>query len=86
MTLRERSTIPAIICVRWRQRAAEQFGGKATLSLTDQLVDGKLVVQQGIIAGCAGGMYDNIAEAAAILSGGDVGCGPFCRCIPPPSR
>ena len=59
------------------QRAAEQFGGKVQLSLTDKLVDGKVLVDQGVIAGCAGGMYDNIAEAAAILEGHDVGSGYF---------
>ncbi|MCL2343276.1 MAG: aconitase family protein [Firmicutes bacterium] len=32
---------------------------------------------QGIIAGCAGGLYENIAEAAAILEGGDIGSGGF---------
>lgn len=85
VTLRELLHDPGDYLRQVEQRAAEQFGGKATLSLTDQLVDGKLVVQQGIIAGCAGGMYDNIAEAAAILSGGDVGCGPFSLSVYPPS-
>ena len=50
------------------RRAAEQYGGKVSLRLTDRLVGGKLRVEQGIIAGCSGGMYDNLAEAAAILS------------------
>ena len=85
VTLRELLHDPGDYLRQVEQRAAEQFGGKTTLSLTDQLVDGKLVVQQGIIAGCAGGMYDNIAEAAAILSGGDVGCGPFSLSVYPPS-
>ena len=85
VTLRELLHDPGDYLRQVEQRAVEQFGGKATLSLTDQLVDGKLVVQQGIIAGCAGGMYDNIAEAAAILSGGDVGCGPFSLSVYPPS-
>ena len=49
------------------------------------LVDGKLVVDQGIIAGCAGGMYDNIAEAAAILDGHDTGSGYFSLSVYPPS-
>ena len=85
VTLRELLHDPGDYLRQVEQRAAEQFGCKATLSLTDQLVDGKLVVQQGIIAGCAGGMYDNIAEAAAILSGGDVGSGPFSLSVYPPS-
>ena len=65
--------------------AAAQFGGKAGLHLTDKLVDGKLVVDQGVIAGCAGGMYDNIAEAAAILDGHDTGSGYFSLSVYPPS-
>ena len=41
------------------------------LSLTDKIVDGKLLVQQGVIAGCAGGNYSNVMTAAHILSGKD---------------
>jgi len=55
------------------------------LSLTDKLINGKIVVDQGIIAGCAGGMYDNIAEAAAILNGASVGDGYFSLSVYPPS-
>ena len=85
--IRELLENPGDIFREVEKRAAEQFGGKVSLSLTDKLVDGKIVVDQGIIAGCAGGMYDNIAEAAAILDGHDVGSGispcpsirPLCR-------
>ena len=67
------------------KRAQAQFGGKAALHLTDKLVGGKLLIDQGVIAGCAGGMYDNIAEAAAILKGHDVGNGYFSLSVYPPS-
>ena len=67
------------------EKRAAQFGGKAGLHLTDKLADGKLVVDQGVIAGCAGGMYDNIAEAAAILAGHDTGSGYFSLSVYPPS-
>ena len=67
------------------KRALEQFGGKVKLQLTDKLVDGQLYVDQGVIAGCSGGMYDNIAEAAAILKGHDVGDGYFSLSVYPPS-
>ena len=67
------------------KRAETQFGGKASLHLTDKLVNGQLRVDQGVIAGCSGGMYDNIAEAAAILDGYDVGCGAFALSVYPPS-
>ncbi|MGM9579601.1 MAG: hydratase, partial [Evtepia sp.] len=83
--IRELIANPGDILREVEKQAAEQFGGKVNLSLTDKLVDGKLVVDQGVIAGCAGGMYDNIAEAAAILEGHDVGSGYFSLSIYPPS-
>ena len=66
-------------------RAHEQFGGKAELHLTEKIEGGKLRIDQGVIAGCSGGMYDNIAEAASILRGFDVGCGDFSLSVYPPS-
>ena len=83
--IRELMANPGDIFRDVEKRTADQFGGKVTLSLTDKLVDGKIVVDQGIIASCAGGMYDNIAEAAAILDGHDVGSGYFSLSIYPPS-
>lgn len=83
--IRELLENPGDILREVEKRAADQFGGKVNLSLTDKLVDGKLMVDQGVIAGCAGGMYDNIAEAAAILDGHDVGSGYFALSIYPPS-
>ena len=83
--IRELIANPGDILREVEKQAADQFGGKVNLRLTDKLVDGKLVVDQGVIAGCAGGMYDNIAEAAAILEGHDVGSGYFSLSIYPPS-
>ena len=85
VTLRELLHDPGDHLREVEKRAAAQFGGKAGLHLTDKLVDGKLVVDQGVIAGCAGGMYDNIAEAAAILAGHDTGSGYFSLSVYPPS-
>ena len=85
VTLRELLHDPGDHLREVEKRAAAQFGGKAGLHLTDKLTDGKLVVDQGIIAGCAGGMYDNIAEAAAILAGHDTGSGYFSLSVYPPS-
>jgi aconitate hydratase len=65
------------------KRSLEQLG--VELKLTDKLVNGKIVVDQGIIAGCAGGMYDNIAEAAAILEGRGMSSSNFALSIYPPS-
>ena len=46
---------------------------KANVHLLDKIHDGGVWADQGIIAGCAGGMFDNIDEAAQILRGGSVG-------------
>ena len=85
VTLRELLHDPGDHLREVEKRAAAQFGGKAGLHLTDKLADGKLVVDQGVIAGCAGGMSDNIAEAAAILAGHDTGSGYFSLSVYPPS-
>ena len=85
VTLRELIAEPGDHLRAVEQRAADQFGGKVTLDLTRKISGGKLTVDQGVIAGCAGGMYDNIAEAAAILRGHDVGSGAFSLSIYPPS-
>lgn len=66
-------------------RARKQFGENIDFDLTHKIKDGKLMLDQGIIAGCAGGMFDNIAEAAAILDGHDIGCGAFSMSVYPPS-
>ena len=66
--------------------ANKLLGGKGVkLSLTDKISGGKVMVEQGIIAGCAGGTYDNIVEAASILRGGRVGDGKFTLSVYPSS-
>ncbi len=67
------------------KRCEEQFGGKAKLSLTEKLTNGKFMVDQGVIAGCSGGMFDNIMEAAAILDGGSIGDSYFSLSVYPSS-
>lgn len=58
---------------------------KVKFNLTDKIVDGKVVVQQGIIAGCAGGTYDNIYEAGNILKDASVGNDAFTLSVYPSS-
>ena len=65
-------------------RAKAQIGAGPALHLCDRLVNGALRVEQGIIAGCAGGMYDNLAEAAAILKA-TRGVGECSLSVYPPS-
>lgn len=54
-------------------------------SLTDKIIDSKLHVQQGIIAGCAGGTYSNIMEAAHILRNAHLGQDEFTLSVYPSS-
>ena len=58
---------------------------KAKLNLRGKIRDGKVYADQGIIAGCAGGLFDNITEAAAILQGGSIGNGYFDLSVYPTS-
>lgn len=68
------------------KEAAKISGGRASFILTDKIVDGKLQVQQGIIAGCAGGNYTNVIEAAHALRGKDCGCDEFSLAVYPSSQ
>ena len=85
VTLRELRANAGDILREVERRAAEQYGGKLRISLTDKLRGGEVHIDQGVIAGCAGGMYDNLAEAAAILSAAPGGCGGFNLSAYPPS-
>ena len=55
-------------------------------SLTDKIVDGKFHVQQGVIAGCAGGNYSNVMAAAHILKNASCGDGVFTLDVYPSSQ
>ena len=66
------------------KRLEQQLEGKK-VDLASKLRGGKLMIDQGVIAGCAGGMFENIAEAAAILHGHSVGNGYFNLSVYPPS-
>lgn len=59
---------------------------KLDYCLTDKIVDGKLHVTQGIIAGCAGGNYTNVMEAAHILKGKSCGSDEFSLSVYPSSQ
>lgn len=62
------------------------LGLDGEFKLTDKIKDGKVVVSQGVIAGCAGGTYDNLMCAANILKGKSVGKGEFSLTIYPGSQ
>ena len=67
------------------KRAAVSLGSDVNYSLRDKVRDGKLYVEQGIIAGCAGGGYENITDAADILRGSSIGADEFTLSIYPAS-
>ena len=63
----------------------EQFGEKVKPDLRSKFNKGNFYVDQGVIAGCSGGMFDNICEAADILENGEIGTGAFGLSIYPSS-
>ena len=67
------------------KRAAVSLGNKVEYSLMDKIHDGKLLVDQGIIAGCAGGGFENICAAADILKGASIGHDAFTLSVYPAS-
>ena len=67
------------------KRAKVSFGDKVNFTLKNKVIDGKLYVDQGVIAGCAGGGFENICTAADILKGKDTGNGKFLLNVYPAS-
>ena len=74
--------------LRETELAAEKVAeGRAHFSLLDKVTaDGKLACQQGVIAGCAGGTYSNIVEAAHALKGASTGYDEFYLSVYPSSQ
>ena len=74
--------------LRETEKAADQIAeGRAHFTLLDKITkDGKLQVQQGIIAGCADGNYTNVVEAAHALKGRNIGDGEFYLSVYPSSQ
>lgn len=54
--------------------------------LTDKIHDGRLYVEQGVIAGCAGGGFENLCDAADILRGKNIGADEFSLSVYPASQ
>lgn len=67
------------------KRAKVSFGDKIDYSLHSRVRGGKLYCDQGIIAGCAGGGFENICAAADILRGGNIGSDAFTLSVYPAS-
>ena len=67
------------------KKAQVSLDGKIPYTLRDKVIDGKLYVEQGIIAGCAGGGFENICAAADILRGSSIGADAFTLSVYPAS-
>ena len=84
-TIREFLANPVEILKKVEEQG-RKIKGDDSFTLTDKVRDGKVYVDQGVIAGCAGGGYENVAEAAEILRGGSVGTGAFALSVYPASQ
>lgn len=67
---------------RWQ----EEMGEKIDFSLSTKISDGNLLCSQAVIAGCAGGLYENIVAAADILRKHDIGNDAFSLSVYPASQ
>lgn len=70
-----------------QKEAKEQYGSSVKeYRLTDKYRDGNIYVDQGVIAGCSGGTFENITRAAQILNGQSIGTGEFSLSVYPASQ
>ncbi|MBO4965775.1 MAG: hydratase [Muribaculaceae bacterium] len=72
-TIHELQADPERIMREVEEDARKRFGDKIDIDLVGKVKDGKVQADQGIIAGCSGGTYDNLSAAAAILKDQTVG-------------
>ncbi len=67
-------------------QANEQLGGKVRMDLAGKVLpDGRIAVEQGVVAGCSGGTYENLCAVANILRGASCGSGVFRLSVYPDS-
>ena len=83
--IRELQADPYTILSKIDEAGNKKFAGQVQFHLTDKIKNGKVCIDQGIIAGCAGGLYENLVEAAAILKGASTGNGYFSLSVYPAS-
>lgn len=84
-TIREVLENPEDIFADVENKAKISFGDKVQYSLRDKIRGGRVYVDQGIIAGCAGGGFENICDAADILRGRYIGSDTFTLSVYPAS-
>lgn len=62
------------------------LGNKVPFTLRNKVRDGKMYVDQGVIAGCAGGGFENLCDVADMLDGQSIGDGRFSLSVYPASQ
>ena len=86
-TVRELIDHAPDILAEIEKHGKEQYGDKVkAYRLTEKYRDGKIHVDQGVIAGCSGGTFENICRAGELLSGKSIGTGDFSLSIYPASQ
>ena len=73
VTIHELQANPEKVLKAIEEDTVKRFGDKVHPDLLSKIKNGKVVADQGIIAGCSGGTYDNLSEAATILKGKSIG-------------
>ena len=76
---------PYDVMAEAEERAKTAFGDKVNVDLKSKICDGRITVDQGVIAGCAGGGFENICDAADILKGQSCGNYKFSLSVYPAS-
>ena len=85
-TIEELNENPEDILAQVEENAKVSLDNKIPFTLRDKLVNGHIRVDQGVIAGCAGGGFENLCDAADILRGKDIGSGAFSLSVYPASQ
>ena len=73
VSIHELQADPVGILKAVEEDTKKRFGDRVQVDLLSKIKDGKVMADQGIIAGCSGGTYDNLSEAATILKGKSIG-------------
>lgn len=86
-TIEELNANPIDILKHVEKEAVKLFDNtNIKLDLIDKVKNGNIYVQQGIVAGCAGGIYENIVDVADIVAGHSIGNGAFSMSVYPSSQ
>ena len=86
-TIRELRENPGDILREAEKRAVSQLGlPEGRFTLTDKITPRGVLAEQGVIAGCAGGTFENVCAAADLLRAHTVGNGPFALSVYPASQ